>query len=69
MGSFKRLGGRLARPGRVLLACSSVGGTRAGPDRAEEELALDAVIIGRQTLLQAVALEQAGGLGEVGPTG
>ncbi len=29
--------GRLARPGRALLACSSAGGTRAGPDRAEEK--------------------------------
>ncbi len=28
--------GRLARPGRALLACSSAGGTGAGPDRAEE---------------------------------
>jgi hypothetical protein len=29
--------GRLARPGRALLVCSSSGGTGAGPDRAEEK--------------------------------
>jgi hypothetical protein len=27
----------LALPGRALLACSSAGGTGAGPDRAEEK--------------------------------
>ena len=27
----------MARPGRALLACSSAGGTGAGPDRAEEK--------------------------------
>ena len=34
--AVKRWRGRLARPSRALLACSSVGGTGAGPDRAEE---------------------------------
>jgi hypothetical protein len=29
--------GRLARPGRALLACSSAGGSGVGQDRAEEE--------------------------------
>jgi hypothetical protein len=33
----KRWWGRLALPGRALLACSSAGGTGAGPDMAEEE--------------------------------
>ncbi len=59
--------GWLARPGRALLACSSAGGTGAGPDRAEEEylMALDTASIGGQSLLQAVAREQAGGMGAV----
>ncbi len=35
--AVKRWRGRLALPGRALLACSSAGGTRAGPDRAEEK--------------------------------
>ena len=35
--AVKRWRGRLVRPGGALLACSSAGGTGAGPDRAEEE--------------------------------
>ena len=35
--AVKRWRGRLARPGRALLACSSAGGTGAGPDREEEK--------------------------------
>ena len=34
--AVKRWRGRLAQPCRALLACSSAGGTGAGPDRAEE---------------------------------
>ena len=33
--AVKRWRGRLARPGQALLACSSAGGTWAGPDRAQ----------------------------------
>ncbi len=35
--AVKRWRGRLALPGRALLACSSAGSTGVGPDRAEEE--------------------------------
>ena len=35
--AVKHWRGRLALPGRALLACSSAGGTGAGPDRAEEK--------------------------------
>jgi hypothetical protein len=35
--AVNRWRGRLARPGRALLACSSVGSTGAGPDRAEDK--------------------------------
>ncbi len=35
--AVKRWRGRLVWSGRALLACSSAGGTRAGPDRAEEK--------------------------------
>ncbi len=37
--------------------------------RGNISLALDTARIGGQTLLQEVAREQAGGVGEVGPTG
>ncbi len=68
--AVKRWRGRLTRPGRALLACSSAGGTGAGPHRAEEEY-----LIGfrycedRRADLASVAREQAGGLGAVGLTG
>ena len=35
--AVKRWRGRLARPGRALLACSIAGGTGAGPDREKEK--------------------------------
>ena len=35
--AVKRWQGRLALPGRALLACSNADCTGAGPDRAEEE--------------------------------
>jgi hypothetical protein len=35
--AVKRWRGRLALPSRALLACSSAGGTGAGPDRTEKK--------------------------------
>jgi hypothetical protein len=69
--AVKRWQGRLALPGRALLACSSAGGTGRGQtgQRRNISLALDTARISGQTLLQAVAREQAGGVGAVGPTG
>ena len=67
--------GRLARPGRALLACSSAGGTGVGPDRAEEKY-----LIGfrycedrRADLASGggsgASWWSSGGVGAVGPTG
>ncbi len=57
--AVKRWRGRLARPGRALLACSSAGCTGVGPDRAEEKY-----LIGfRYCEDQRADVASAGGLG------
>ncbi len=72
--AVKRWRGRLALLGRALLsgwraAVLAVPGRDQTAQKRNISLALDTARIYWQTLLQAVAREQAGGLDTVGPTG